>query len=174
MRQHLVNPNAPEFPTREIGIVIVDHGSRREASNDLLQEVVAMFVGASPYSIVEPAHMEIAEPSVATAFDRCVARGAKAVVIFPYFLSPGRHWSQDIPALAAAAAQRHADVRYLVTAPLGLHPLMAQIMNQRIDQCWAHARGSREACDICLPASGCRWLTAETGSLSPPSEIGSS
>ena len=27
-----------------------------------------------PYPIVEPAHMELAEPSIGTAFDRCVAR----------------------------------------------------------------------------------------------------
>ena len=36
--------------------------------------------------IVEPAHMELAEPSIATAFARCVERGATTVVVFPYFL----------------------------------------------------------------------------------------
>ena len=53
---------------------------------------------------VQPAHMELAEPSIATAFDACVAAGATTVVVAPYFLGPGRHWDSDIPALAAAAA----------------------------------------------------------------------
>ena len=37
---------------------------------------------------------EISEPSIATAFARCVDRGARTIIISPYFLSPGRHWSQ--------------------------------------------------------------------------------
>ena len=48
--------------------------------------------------------MELAEPSLASAFDRCVAAGASIVAIAPYFLGPGSHWDRDIPALAAAAA----------------------------------------------------------------------
>jgi hypothetical protein len=42
--------------------------------------------------------------------------------------------------LAAKAAQRHAGVRFLVTAPLGLHPLMADIMRQRISECLESAK----------------------------------
>jgi sirohydrochlorin ferrochelatase len=88
--------------------------------------------------------MELAEPSIETAFARCVERGAKTVVVFPYFLLPGRHWNDDIPRLAAAAAENHPGIRYLVTAPFGLHPLMAEIMQQRIAHCLRiHAGRSR-------------------------------
>ena len=73
--------------------------------------------------------MELAEPSIATAFDRCVdARGDDAWSCFPISCLPGRHWNDDIPRLAAAAAAKHPGVRYLVTAPFGLHPLMAGVM----------------------------------------------
>ena len=75
-----------------------------------------------PYPIVEAAHMELAEPSIGTAFDRCVAAGAATVVLAPYFLGPGNHWDRDIPALAAEAAARHPGTRWLVSAPLGPHP----------------------------------------------------
>lgn len=135
-------------------IIIVDHGSRRQESNDLLLEVVAMFRSKSEYDLVEPAHMELAEPSIAAAFRRCVEQGAKRVVVFPYFLSPGRHWHSDIPALAAAAAAEHPGIVYLVTAPLGLHPLMAQIVGERIAVCLAHAAGDSTACDICRDTGG--------------------
>ena len=71
---------------------------------------------------VEAAHMELAEPSVGTAVDACVATGATTVVIAPYFLWPGNHWDRDIPALAAEACDPHPGVRHLVAAPLGPHP----------------------------------------------------
>src|SRR5262245_61373246 len=100
-----------------LGVILVDHGSRREESNALLLEVVQHFAEATQLPIVEPAHMELAEPSIATAFDRCVDQGATMVVVYPYFLLPGRHWDQDIPRLAAAAARQHPGVCYLVTAP---------------------------------------------------------
>ena len=35
--------------------------------------------------------MELAEPSIEQAFDKCVAQGATFVVVHPYFLAPGRH-----------------------------------------------------------------------------------
>ena len=119
----------------KIGVIVVDHGSRRAESNDLLLAVVALFRQHSGFAIVEPAHMELAEPSVAAAFDRCVEQGAELVVVHPYFLLPGRHSRQDIPAVAAAAAKNHPGVPFLVTAPLGVHPLMAELMAQRIEDC---------------------------------------
>src|SRR5262245_40713946 len=110
------------------GLVIVDHGSRRGESNQMLVELVDRFRrGASDYITVEPAHMELADPTIAQAFDRCVAAGAKRVVVMPYFLLPGRHWDQDIPRLTAEAAAKHGGVEFLVAAPLGLHPLILEV-----------------------------------------------
>jgi sirohydrochlorin ferrochelatase len=139
-----------------LGVILVDHGSRREESNVMLLDVVRNFRDATGLSIVEPAHMELAEPSIDTAFSRCVALGATTVVVFPYFLLPGRHWNEDIPRLAAAAARRHPGVRYLVTAPFGLHPLMAEVMRQRIEHCLAHIQGEADACELCAGTDRCQ------------------
>lgn len=144
-----------ELPWPNVGIVIVDHGSRRAESNDLLLEVVKQYATNSPCKIIEPAHMELAEPTLADAFGKCVERGAKLVVVHPYFLLPGRHWESDIPRLAAEAAQDHPGVEYLVTAPLGLHPLMADVIQARVEQCLKHARGETDACDLCEGSDRC-------------------
>jgi sirohydrochlorin ferrochelatase len=140
----------------KLGVIVVDHGSRRDASNAMLLEVVRNFADASGMPIVEPAHMELAEPSIATAFDRCIERGATIVVVFPYFLLPGRHWSEDIPHLTASAAKKHPGIRYLVTAPFAMHPLMAQIIQQRIDHCLSHSRGDADACELCAGTDRCQ------------------
>ena len=93
----------------------------------------------------------------ATAFATCVAAGATTVVVVPYFLWPGSHWSEDIPALAAEAASAHPGVRYLVAAPLGPHPALAQIVEGRITHCLAHAAGEAPECEVCVGTGGCAF-----------------
>jgi sirohydrochlorin ferrochelatase len=118
--------------SQNTAVILVDHGSRRSESNDQLLEVVAAYRQHSGAAIVEPAHMELAEPSIAAAFDRCVQQGATRVVVVPYFLAPGKHWSEDIPRLAAAAAVAHPGIEHSVAPPIGLHPLMLAIIDERI------------------------------------------
>lgn len=91
--------------------------------------------------------MEIAEPSIDQAFDRCVAAGASKVVLHPFFLSPGRHVTSDIPALMSGAAKRHPDVAWVVSQPLGLQELMPRVMHAAVSEsvaedAWRHGGGS--------------------------------
>ena len=144
------------------GIIIVDHGSRRAASNDMLLVAVDNFLQRSTWDIVELAHMELAQPDIATAFRRCVERGAQRVIVFPYFLSPGRHWNEDIPNLVRAAASGFPDVDWLVTAPFGLHRGMSGIISDRISQCLKVAHGGSVDCDVCGDGSKCQLQTADS------------
>ena len=141
------------------GIIIVDHGSRRAESNDMLEVFVTSFADRMNFPIVEAAHMELASPSIAEAFDRCVQRGAKQVVVCPYFLLPGRHWHEDIPNLTKAAASRHPGVGYMVTSPIGLHPMMHDVIRSRIEGCVEHAGGSGPECEACAGKGGCQLRT---------------
>jgi sirohydrochlorin ferrochelatase len=119
------------------GIIIVDHGSRQAESNRLLEEVATRFAGRFPrqYSIVEPAHMELAEPTIAAAYTRCVERGATRVIVCPFFLGPGKHWTQDIPRLAAQAAKWHPHTTFCVAHTLGIDDLLLDLLAKRIAQC---------------------------------------
>ena len=134
----------------KLGVIVVDHGSKKSAANELLGEVVALFKCVSGAAIAEPAHMELAGPSIGEAFDRCVAQGATLVVVHPYFLSPGRHSTTDIPRMTAEAAARHPGVRFHVTQPLGLDEKIALLMAQRIEHCLEHGL----ACEYCR-GTGC-------------------
>jgi len=138
-----------------LGIVIVDHGSRRDEANRRHESFAADWKSRFGYPIVEPAHMELAEPSIGSAFDACVAAGATTVVVAPYFLWPGTHWDRDIPALAAEAAGRHRNVRYIVTAPLGAHPLLMDVVEDRVRHCLAHAVGGASECELCAGSDRC-------------------
>ena len=100
----------------------------------MLHEVVETFIGETGATIVEAAHMELAEPTIAQAFQKCIDRGAKQIVIHPYFLAPGRHSSQDIPDMAKEAAQNHPSIPYFVSNPLGVDSKIAAVIQQRISE----------------------------------------
>lgn len=142
------------------GVVIVDHGSRRAQSNEMLHSFVEIYKKKTGHAIVEAAHMELAEPSISVAFDRCVEQGAKRVIICPYFFFPGRHWDRDIPALSAKAAEKHPSVPYLVTAPIGLHDLMVDVLVDRMDYCLSRVAGDVAECDMCQGTGRCQQLVA--------------
>jgi sirohydrochlorin ferrochelatase len=129
------------------GIIIVDHGSRREESNRMLEQVAALFAErfGARHAIVEPAHMELAEPSIAAAYARCVERGAQRVIVCPFFLGPGKHWTQDIPRLTAEAAARFPQTGFHVTPTLGIDDLILDLLEKRV----SHCTGSRFDCDLC-------------------------
>lgn len=131
-------------------IIIVDHGSKREAANRMLDDVAGQLREMTT-DRVYPAHMELAEPTVAQAFDAAVANGATEVFVFPYFLSPGRHSREDIPRMCAEAAADHPGLRWHCSGPIGLDRMMAELILRRVRQCEHHGY----ACDDCPDSEIC-------------------
>jgi sirohydrochlorin ferrochelatase len=92
-------------------LVLVAHGSRRQASNEeviALSGVIAREM-KDDYPIVEAGFLELAEPSIPEALDRCVRQGATDICIVPYFLSAGRHVHEDIPGEVDKVRTMHAN-----------------------------------------------------------------
>ncbi len=143
--ERVVEP--PKGTLMQNGIVIVDHGSRRDESNRMLEEVARLFADRfrQTYGIVEPAHMELAEPSIATAYARCVERGAARVVVCPFFLGPGKHWTQDIPRLTREAAEKFPATQYHVAPTLGIDDLILDLLAKRAGSC----EQNQYLCDLC-------------------------
>jgi sirohydrochlorin cobaltochelatase len=126
-------------------LVIVDHGSRSAVSNASLEDVARDVADRSGgrYVAVLPAHMDLARPDIADAFDAAVAAGATDVVVAQYFLAPGRHSEADVPRLAAEAAARHPGLRYSVAASLGPHPRLSELVLERAGEAAVAARPLR-------------------------------
>ncbi len=115
-----------------IAFILVDHGSRFTEVNDMLLDVVRMVKELSGVVHVYPAHMELAEPSIQQAFAQAVKDGATAVVAHPYFLAPGRHSTTDIPRMVEEAAKAFPGIAHCVTAPLGVHPKIGEVVLERM------------------------------------------
>ena len=110
---------------------MVDHGSRKAESNERLKELVSSYREMSELSLVEPAHMELSEPSIATAYRRCVEQEPRASCAFLLPLS-GRHVQEDIPSLLEEAAAQNPGIPYTITAPLGMHKNVLALIDDTV------------------------------------------
>jgi sirohydrochlorin ferrochelatase len=113
-------------------ILLIDHGSRRAEANALLDDVADQVRRRAPESIVEVAHLEIAEPNIAEGIDACVKKGATQIVVHPYFLGPGRHITEDIPAQVERARGSHPNVQIRISQALGGHAALIDVILDRV------------------------------------------
>ena len=111
-------------------IVLVDHGSRSETANRVVEEVAAQ-LRATHGAHVEIAHLEICPPTIADAIEACVADGATEISVVPYFLGPGRHANEDVPRHVHEAIARHDGIQVQIAEPFGAHPLLVALVAER-------------------------------------------
>ena len=123
-----------ESPMRSVAVLLIAHGSRRAEANDDLHRLAAMMRERAEFSVVEPAYLEIAEPTIPQGAAACVKQGAEQVLMLPFFLSAGSHVVDDLERHRRELTQQHAGVQFTLCAPLGLHPLMLEIVQDRLNE----------------------------------------
>jgi sirohydrochlorin ferrochelatase len=111
-------------------LLLIAHGSRQAEANADLHHL-AEGLRQRGHALVECAFLELAEPSIENGGSRCVARGAKRVILVPYFLSAGVHVCRDLAAARDALAERFPQVEFRLAEPLGRHPLLVDVVAER-------------------------------------------
>jgi len=111
-------------------LLIVAHGSRRVSSNDEVRDLAARVgeLAGGRFDQVQAAFLELAEPSIPDGIQACIDAGADEVVVMPYFLSAGRHVSEDIPAEVARKQCEHPQVAIRLADYLGAQPGIADLL----------------------------------------------
>lgn len=115
-------------------LLLIAHGSRRAEANADLEFIAAALRDRGRYPIVRVSYLELAEPNIETGGAQCVAAGATEVILLPYFLSPGVHVVEDLTAARDALAGRFPQVRFALAEPLGRHPLLVDVVEQRANE----------------------------------------
>ncbi len=102
-------------------LLVVAHGSRREASNEEIRLLTAHLrtLAGDRYQSVNCAFLELAEPSIPDGIEASIQAGAKEVVVLPYFLSAGRHVQEDIPREVASKQQEYPKIPIRLAPYLG-------------------------------------------------------
>lgn len=126
-----MEPASSSASPRE-GVLLIAHGSRRQAANDDLVRLAASLGELGIYPIIETSYLELALPDIATGGARCVERGAERVRLLPYFLSAGAHVVDDLEQARVDLSQRFPGVEFVLCPPLGGHPLLVEIILDRL------------------------------------------
>lgn len=114
------------------GVLILGHGSRRQAANEGLKKLADMV--QARFSIrVLPAYFQFAKPDLADGVQCLVDDDIEEIIIVPTFLFPGIHLKVDIPEELAKLEQQYGSrVRFQVTPALGPDPRLAEIIMERV------------------------------------------
>jgi sirohydrochlorin ferrochelatase len=114
-----------------VALLLIAHGSRRPEANADLEFIAAGIRERGRYPIVQTSFLELAEPGIEAGGTLCVERGAAEVILLPYFLSPGIHVVEDLTEARARLAERFPGVSFTLAEPLGRHPRLLDIVEER-------------------------------------------
>ena len=115
-------------------LLLIAHGSRRAEANADLEFVAAELRARGRYGIVRVSYLELAEPNIEAGGVQCVEAGATDVILLPYFLSPGVHVVEDLTEARDKLSERFPRVRFVLAEPLGRHPLLVDVLEQRAEE----------------------------------------
>ncbi|MFI1563919.1 sirohydrochlorin chelatase [Streptomyces sp. NPDC020490] len=156
----------PGPPSAAPALVVVAHGSRDPRALRTIRALLDRVRELRPGLPVHLGHIELNAPllpDTLAALGAFGAHGGAAAVCVPLLLGRGHHVKRDIPAMAAAAPARTR-----VAAALGPHPLLAEILHDRLAEAGWHApadAADRRSRAVVLAAAGSRdpESAADTG-----------
>ena len=114
-----------------IGLVVFAHGSRVTAANDAVRAVAEEASRRAAMPVYRTAFLELADPTLAGAVEELAAKGVRRILVTPYFLTMGRHLTEDLPRLMASIRAAHPELHLEASLPLDGHPALAGILAER-------------------------------------------
>lgn len=116
-------------------LVLVGHGTRSAAGVEEFRRLVERVASRAGDRLpaVGGGFIELASPSVTEAVGRMPVAEHPDMVAVPLVLTAAGHGKGDIPASLARERQRHPGLRWRYGRPLGPHPVLLDLVAERID-----------------------------------------
>ncbi|OMC28110.1 sirohydrochlorin ferrochelatase [Mycobacterium colombiense] len=128
LRERLVEVGVSEFDN-DLGVMVVAIGSSNLAANARTAKVATRLAAGTQWAGATTAFATRPEASVARAADQLRRRGARRLVIAPWFLAPGF--------ITDGVSKFARDNGITMAAPLGAHRLVAETVLDRYDEALA-------------------------------------
>ena len=115
-------------------IILLAHGSRVPEAGNGMERVVQRLREKLRNCVVEACYMSRLGPHFSEVFEKCVAAGAKNIILIPYFLHTGLHIVLDIPKMMQEKAKKFPDVKLILGKPLGFDECLVDLVARRIEE----------------------------------------
>lgn len=112
-------------------LVVLGHGSRREAANEEIRLLGEMVQKQNPSWQVEVAFVEFAAPSLEDKVRQLAKENIKQIVLAPVFLTVGNHLAQGLPKRIKILEKETAGLKIIMANHLGADPLIASLISKR-------------------------------------------
>jgi sirohydrochlorin ferrochelatase len=110
-------------------LLVIAHGSRRAASNQEIIDLIEILATKTTYYVtIQAAFLELTSPSISESIERCVEKGATEVIVLPYFLSAGRHVSEDIENALTPKRLEYPQLTITIKPHIGAADGMAEML----------------------------------------------
>ncbi|MCK9900745.1 sirohydrochlorin chelatase [Frankia sp. Cpl3] len=145
-------PTAASRPAPAPALLIVGHGTRdRDGAEQFRRFVIRVRERAGGLA-VDGGFIELSAPPVADAVTRLVDAGHHRLGVVPLTLVSAGHAKGDIPGSMARERDRHPQLTYAYGRPLGPHPSLLALLEERIDA--VCPPGQRSATTVLLVGRG--------------------
>ncbi|MEH7110041.1 sirohydrochlorin chelatase, partial [Bacillus sp. JJ1764] len=115
----LTEQNRKEQPSLK-AILYIGHGTRSKTGLQEAKAFIQRVMERSNVPIQEISFLELAEPTIAEGFRRCVERGATEITVVPLFLLAAAHIKEDIPKALNEISMLFPKVSFQITDPFGI------------------------------------------------------
>jgi precorrin-8X/cobalt-precorrin-8 methylmutase len=140
--------------TQQFGIVIAGHGSRDADGIREFEQLVELVKARAPQHHVSHGYLEFASPTIDQAIAEQLNADSKQIVMVPGILLAATHAKNDLPSELLNAAREQPETDFHFGAPMGLHPLLLQVVQQRIVEAEATTTKTVRRDDTCLVLVG--------------------
>jgi sirohydrochlorin cobaltochelatase len=135
-------------PIDQRGLLLIGHGTRSDAGRRQILELAAAIERQLPPIPVQPAFLELAQPTIEEGIERLTASGVKQVVAVPLLLFAAGHAKRDVPRAVMAAADRRG-LAAAITPPFGCEQAILDLSHRRCQEAVA-GRPPIDAEETCL------------------------
>ncbi|WP_238653191.1 precorrin-3B C(17)-methyltransferase [Paenibacillus piscarius] len=117
----------------DTAVLLMGRGGSDPDANSDFYKLGRLLWERTGYRTVESCFIAVAKPSLPDGLERCLALGARRIIVQPYLLFTGVLMEQFAEIVARFAAE-HPGIEVEMGGPLGAHPLMLDMLNERIDE----------------------------------------
>ena len=119
----------------DTAVMLIFHGNKTGAGAEYIDRCLG-YLSENGFETAA-AYNEFQSPTVEETTERLISTG-KNILAIPMFVSPGGHTTSDIPPKLGLDGSDSRDIgngRWLrYTAEIGMHPMVSDILNARIDE----------------------------------------
>lgn len=136
------------------GIVLAGHGSRDPDAVREFEALVELVRARAVDQAVTHGYLEFSSPTIDEAVRANLDAGSQEVAVVPGVLLAARHAKNDMPAEVLALARDYPAIDFHFGAPLGLHPKLLQLAQERVVAAEGTSTRTVRRADTCLVVVG--------------------